>query len=101
MCIYALRIHYSALPYIYTNFYTLYTLNTYIIQEGSIHSDCMADVIESWIDQLLITDNLIKAPYNYTNILNIRYKYPIPNTIKWIFCQKEACVIKKEDEEEG
>ena len=82
--------------------YTYYThiihLNIYRNSGYTTNNESTADILTSWIDQLLIPEKEFKAPlYDYTNILNIRHKYPIPNTIKWIFCQQEACVIKKAD----
>jgi len=46
-------------------------------------SPIVADVIEDWIDQLLIAGGT--------------HKYPIPKGIQWIACQSEACVIEKCD----
>lgn len=43
----------------------------------------MSDVIQSWIEQLLINKDFAQR------------KYPIPPRIKWIFCQQEACVIAR------
>ena len=52
----------------------------------------MADVIESWIDQLLInpTDPRLNDRKTSNNT-----RHMIPKNIKWIFCQSEACVIAK------
>lgn len=41
----------------------------------------VSDVIQDWIDQLLIPEG--------------KHKYPIPQSINWIGCQREACVIEK------
>ena len=81
--------------YIYT--YTLYTIHFIYRNSGyTTNNESVADVITAWIDQLLIPEKEFKAPlYDYTNILNIRYEYP--TTIKWIFGQQEACVIKKNE----
>jgi len=43
----------------------------------------VAEVLEDWIDQLLIDGGT--------------HKYPIPKGIQWIACQREACVIEKCD----
>ncbi len=51
----------------------------------------MADVIKSWIDQLLVPDRTDEAEATST----LRNRFPIPKGIHWIFCQYEACVIAK------
>ena len=71
---------------------------------GRIHGpddNVIADMIKSWIDQLLIPDIYTleesKRGYVAKSAALMRSKYPIPSTIKWIFCQFEACVIMKCD----
>lgn len=44
----------------------------------------VSDVLKDWMDQLLI-----ESPHP---------KYPIPKSVKSIGCQREACVIEKEDQ---
>ena len=93
LCTYYINIH---LPYTYS-YYTLYKY-IYTIYRNSGYTqkvECVADMIESWIDQLIIADLDITAKFDYTESNAKRLKYPIPPTIKWIFCQREACIIKK------
>ena len=55
----------------------------------------MADIIQSYIDQLLIPDSyLTEKQFSEFSALQ-RKLYPIPKDIKWILCQHEACVIAK------
>jgi hypothetical protein len=49
-------------------------------------------VIQCWIDQLLVPTAYI---FSHPQAVQCRQKYPIPPSIKWIFCQFEACVIAK------
>ena len=90
------------------------------LQVGRIHGEencgVISDIIQSWIDQLLIPDkysiqasksergepyaeisaDLSKHPPEHAvRAATIRNKYPLPKSIDWIFCQAEACVIAK------
>ena len=54
-----------------------------------------ADIIQSYIEQLLIPDSyLTEKQFSEYSALQ-RKLYPIPKNIKWILCQHEACVIAK------
>jgi len=76
----------------------------------------VSDVIQTWIDQLLISDTflsgmskgdpgeyyvdkaiqLLKNPSETAKrAFNMRRAYPVPESVDWIFCQSEACVIAK------
>ena len=55
----------------------------------------MADVIESYIDQLLIPTHYLTDKRFSEYSLQQRKLYPMPKDIKWILCQHEACVIAK------
>ena len=62
-------------------------------RNAEFHSDgvpVMADIIQSYIDQLLIPSS-----YLTEKALQQRKLHPIPKDIKWILCQHEACVIAK------
>ena len=61
---------------------------------GGSTDPVMADVIQSWIDQLLI--NPVHRNWDYQPSSN-NTLHVIPKNIKWIFCQSEACVIAKCD----
>ena len=52
----------------------------------------MSDLIQAWIEQLIVPNAFVNSD---TRSKHLRVKYPIPPTIKWIFCQAEACVIAK------
>ena len=90
------------------------------LQVGRVFGDdnccVMSDVIQAWIDQLLIPDSLsIQAskaqrggyyadmsadqaqnpPVHAVRAAKMRNKYPLPKYIDWIFCQAEACVVAK------
>mmetsp|Transcript_21108 Transcript_21108/g.30513 ORF Transcript_21108/g.30513 Transcript_21108/m.30513 type:complete len:289 (-) Transcript_21108:147-1013(-) len=51
-----------------------------------------AEIIQTWIEQLLVPEYYIS---NNDVIMERRKRHPIPNNVKWIFCQHEACVIAK------
>lgn len=52
----------------------------------------MSDIIQAWIEQMLIPPHWIgKDP----RVKEIRRKDPIPSRVKWITCQKSACVLAK------
>lgn len=55
------------------------------IDQLLIKKEAMADVIESWVDQLTV------LPHSGRN----RAKYPLPPDVSHIFCQREACVVAK------
>ena len=55
----------------------------------------MADIIQSYIDQLLIPTGYLDGKEFSEYSLQQRKLYPIPKDVKWIFCQHEACVIAK------
>ena len=55
----------------------------------------IADVIQSYIDQLLIPTAYLTDKRFSEYTLQQRKLYPIPKDIKWILCQHEACVIAK------
>ena len=55
----------------------------------------MADIIQSYIDQLLIPTSYLTDKRFSEYTLQQRKLYPIPKDIKWILCQHEACVIAK------
>ena len=55
----------------------------------------MADIIQSYIDQLLIPTGYLDAKEFLEYSLQQRKLYPIPKDVKWILCQHEACVIAK------
>ena len=59
--------------------------------EDSNKKHIMADVIQEWIQQLLLS----RAPKldERTKIAQIRH--PIPQDVSFIFCQLESCVIGK------
>ena len=90
------------------------------LQVGRIYGEencgVISDIIQAWIDQLLIPDlyslQASKArrsdpfarisatqsknpPAHATRAAEMRNKYPLPDSIDWIFCQAEACVIAK------
>lgn len=52
----------------------------YVVKEEQV----VSNVLKDWMGQLLIE--------------NPHPKYPIPKSVKWIGCQREACVIEKEDQ---
>lgn len=54
----------------------------------------VSDVLQSWVEQLLIPH---WDDYKGTDsaVLRKRERYPLPQSLKWIFCQSEACVIGK------
>ena len=62
----------------------------------------VALVLESWIDSLIMPaaealpdSNPPFARYFRKDIFT---RYPIPPDVDWIFCQKEACVLRKRDQ---
>ena len=55
----------------------------------------MADIIQSYIDQLLIPTGYLDIKEFTEYSLQQRKLYPMPKDVKWIFCQHEACVIAK------
>lgn len=61
--------------------------------DASGHAMVMSDIIQSWTDQLLIRDeNVLGAP---AALVEARQKWPLPDAVDFIFCQKEACAIGK------
>jgi len=52
----------------------------------------ISDIIQSWIDQLLIPDEKVGSD---PAVKALRVKHPVPSNVKWIFCQAEACVLAK------
>lgn len=61
----------------------------------------ISDIIQAWIDQLLVPniymqDSSLRG-HEQNRAVKMRSKHPLPSTIKWIFCQYEACVIAKCD----
>lgn len=54
-------------------------------------------VIQSWIEYLLVTHspNIPPTSQYHHDLLQA---YPAPKNLKWIFCQYEACVLCKGDE---
>lgn len=58
-------------------------------------SVAMTDIIQAWIEQLLIPSFLNDKRFDNDKRSEMNKKYPIPSAIKWIFCQYESCVIAK------
>lgn len=52
----------------------------------------MSDVIQTWIEQLIIPTLKIGDD---PKVKQRRDKFPVPPGVKWIFCQAEACVLAK------
>lgn len=50
----------------------------------------MADIIESWTEQLLISDKRVGKPK-----VTITAENRLPEGVEFIFCQHEACVLGK------
>jgi hypothetical protein len=59
---------------------------------GPHNGTTMPDLIQAWTEQLLIPNCYVN---NDTRSTALRLNYPIPPSIKWIFCQAESCVIAK------
>eukprot|EP01041_Mallomonas_annulata_P002578 gene2578-5035_t len=55
----------------------------------------MIDIINSWSDQLIISH--WRGSVFTSQMKAFRQNYPIPKNMKWIFCQKQACVFGKCD----
>lgn len=62
---------------------------------GGDMEDSMSDVLQAWIEQLLIHPPENNKPVKH--VTDMVKKYPLPKDVKWIFCQYEACVIAKCD----
>lgn len=58
-------------------------------KDASSVEDTMASILQSWIDTLLIP-----GPSN-PQLEQLRQKYPKPDAVEWVFCQREACVVGK------
>lgn len=67
------------------------------VGRASSHSgdmeDTMSDVLQAWMEQLIIHQKENDKPVKYVS--DMIKKYPLPKDVKWIFCQYEACVIAK------
>ena len=52
----------------------------------------MSDIIQTWIEQLIIP---VKKIGDDPAVAARRAKFPVPEGLKWVFCQAEACVLAK------
>lgn len=53
----------------------------------------MSDVIQAWIEQLIIAQSRDKAIAKDANTTSLRW--PLPDAVDFVMCQAEACVIGK------
>jgi len=56
----------------------------------------MSDVLQAWTEQLLIPTDLktgVQRPRDATNI----EKWPLPDGVAFVLCQRQACVVGKSD----
>lgn len=47
-------------------------------------------VIQAWIEALAVKNQKVDQHFN-----EILQRFPLPNGLQWIFCQREACVLGK------
>ena len=69
----------------------------------------MSDVIQSWIEQLTVNPRTHKAlvpdwgtvnwdaTASNRHAFDLRKRFPLPRHVNFIFCQREACVIGKQE----
>ena len=51
----------------------------------------MSDIIQAWIEQLIISDPRVGSPKE-----DLVSEHPLPQAVEAIFCQHEACVLTKQ-----
>ena len=66
--------------------------------EDSEGAHIMPDVIEAWIELLLISSEWVK-PDLPPRVTDMRDTHPLPSNVDKILCQYEACVIAKAGKE--
>ncbi len=64
-------------------------------------SSPMTEVIQAWIEQLLIAPEGLQGDSNsLAHVKRQRQKHPLPSDVMFVFCQYEACVIGKCDKKD-
>eukprot|EP00607_Mallomonas_marina_P006883 CAMPEP_0182428520 /NCGR_PEP_ID=MMETSP1167-20130531/23078_1 /TAXON_ID=2988 /ORGANISM="Mallomonas Sp, Strain CCMP3275" /LENGTH=217 /DNA_ID=CAMNT_0024611461 /DNA_START=257 /DNA_END=910 /DNA_ORIENTATION=- len=77
----------------------LYFIEDLFLQRTNPFEDVypFADVINAWIEQLLMAECQwpCKKETVPQSVMEIRKKFPLPKGIKFILCQREACMLAK------